>query len=86
MVTNFPVSSSHLSADAIVAEVLPHFGLDIHSKCEFFSGGFNHTYRVRTEDGITYNDYIKLKMIICDLIQIRKLLWKPTPSLQQKNI
>lgn len=49
----FPVTSSHLSPDAIAAEILPKFGLGDHSQCKFYSGGFNHIYRVTTEDGIT---------------------------------
>ncbi len=47
----FPVSSSHLSPEAIALEVLPHYGLGQRSKCEYYSGGFNHTYRVTAEDG-----------------------------------
>ena len=35
-------------------EVLPGFGIVGGCECQFYSGGFNHTYRVRTEDGITY--------------------------------
>ncbi|MDO9084733.1 MAG: phosphotransferase [Anaerolineaceae bacterium] len=50
----FAVSSSHLSCEAIASEVLPHYGLNQHAKCEFYSGGFNHTYRVTMEDGSVY--------------------------------
>ena len=50
----FPVSSTHLSPEAIALEVLPEFGLGTHAKCEYYSGGFNHTYRVTAEDGTVY--------------------------------
>jgi Ser/Thr protein kinase RdoA (MazF antagonist) len=50
----FLVSSSHLSPEAIAFEVLPHYGLGQRSKCEYYSGGFNHTYRVTAEDGTIY--------------------------------
>ncbi len=50
----FPVTSSLLSPQAIATEVLPQFGLSKNTKCEFFSGGFNHTYRITTECGVTY--------------------------------
>lgn len=50
----FPVSSSQLSTEAIVSDVLPHYGFGEKSICEFFSGGFNHTYRITNEDGVFY--------------------------------
>ena len=50
----FPVSSAHLSPEAIALEVLPQYGLGEYAKCEFYSGGFNHTYRVTAEDGTVY--------------------------------
>lgn len=50
----YPVSSSHLSPEAVVSDVLPLYGLGEHSICEFYSGGFNHTYRVTAEDGTVY--------------------------------
>ncbi len=50
----FPISSSHLSPEAIASEVLPQYGLGTHAKCEYYSGGFNHTYRVTAEDGTVY--------------------------------
>lgn len=50
----FPVSSSHLSPAAIASEVLPQYGLGEITKCEYYSGGFNHTYRVTTADGTVY--------------------------------
>jgi Ser/Thr protein kinase RdoA (MazF antagonist) len=34
--------------------VLPGFGVDAVSECRYFSGGFNHTYRVSTTKGSTY--------------------------------
>ncbi len=50
----FPDSSSHLSPEAIASEVLPQYGLGQHAKCEYFSGGFKHTYRITSEDGIAF--------------------------------
>jgi len=47
----FPVISSTLLPQAISESVLPQFGLGRNSTCEFYSGGFNHTYRVTTDDG-----------------------------------
>lgn len=50
----FPVIASILSPDALVREVLPAFALDDVCECKFYSGGFNHTYRIKTGDGCTY--------------------------------
>ncbi len=51
---NFPVISSILSPAALINEVLPGFGVEAVCECKFYSGGFNHTYRIKTEDGRTY--------------------------------
>ncbi len=53
----FPVRSSLLSSKSISTEVLPQFGLSSGSKCEYFSGGFSHTYRITTKAGEIY--YLK---------------------------
>ena len=50
----FPISSAHLSPEAISSEILPQYGLGDHAKCEYYSGGFNHTYRVTEEKGTVY--------------------------------
>jgi len=34
--------------------VLPGFAVGEVSECRFYSGGFNHTYQVKTGDGRTY--------------------------------
>jgi Ser/Thr protein kinase RdoA (MazF antagonist) len=49
-----PVIASILSPEALIGEVLPGFGVGEVSECRFYSGGFNHTYRVKTADGCTY--------------------------------
>lgn len=53
----FPVKSSLLLSQSISTEVLPKFGLKPNSKCEYFTGGFSHTYRVTTDEGVIY--YLK---------------------------
>ncbi|MBE0688286.1 MAG: phosphotransferase [Anaerolineaceae bacterium] len=50
----FPVKSSLLLSQTISTEVLPQFGLGANSKCEYFTGGFSHTYRVTSEKGVVY--------------------------------
>ena len=50
----FPVIESTLSSQALIKDVLPNFGLDSVSKCQFYTGGFNDTYRVKTTNGRTY--------------------------------
>lgn len=50
----FPVIASILSPDALMSEVLPGFAVGGAGECRFYSGGFNHTYRIKTEDGRTY--------------------------------
>jgi Ser/Thr protein kinase RdoA (MazF antagonist) len=54
MEKTFPVTVSILSPQALSAEVLPGFGIGLVGECQFYSGGFNHTYRVRAIDGRTY--------------------------------
>jgi Ser/Thr protein kinase RdoA (MazF antagonist) len=44
MITPFPT----------IAYILPGLGVGPVIDCKFFSGGFNHTYRVKTDDGSTY--------------------------------
>jgi Ser/Thr protein kinase RdoA (MazF antagonist) len=51
---SFPVQSSILSTESLMRDVLPGFGLGQISECKFFSGGFNHTYRIKTGAGRTY--------------------------------
>lgn len=50
----FSVCSSVLSPQALAEEILPGFGVGPVHECQFYSGGFNHTYRVKTVDGSTY--------------------------------
>lgn len=50
----FPVTYSILSTAALTAEVLPGFGIGEIAACQFFTGGFNDTYQVRTCQGLTY--------------------------------
>jgi Ser/Thr protein kinase RdoA (MazF antagonist) len=50
----FPVIASTLSPEALIRDILPGFGIGLVAECRFFSGGFNHTYRVKTNAGSTY--------------------------------
>jgi Ser/Thr protein kinase RdoA (MazF antagonist) len=50
----FPAIESILSPLALVNDVLPGFSIGPVAGCSFFSGGFNHTYQVKTLDGCTY--------------------------------
>jgi Ser/Thr protein kinase RdoA (MazF antagonist) len=54
MPSTFPVIASTLSPQVLVEDILPGFGVGTVSECKFFSGGFNHTYRIRNVDGNTY--------------------------------
>jgi len=54
MMTIFPVISSILDPAALASEILPGFGVDGISECAFYSGGFNHTYQVKTRAGSTF--------------------------------
>src|SRR4030042_1415668 len=54
MKTSFPVIASTLSPKALIRDILPDFGVGSVIECKFYSGGFNHTYRVKTVDGSTY--------------------------------
>jgi Ser/Thr protein kinase RdoA (MazF antagonist) len=54
MMTIFPVIASILSPDALISDILPGFGIGSVVECKFFSGGFNHTYRVKTGAGSIY--------------------------------
>jgi Ser/Thr protein kinase RdoA (MazF antagonist) len=54
MVSPFPAIASILSPEALIRDVLPGFRVGSVTECKFFSGGFNHTYRVKTVDGNTY--------------------------------
>ena len=82
----FPVRSSLLSAEAISTEVLPQFGLSPDSKCEYFSGGFSHTYRITTPSGTIY--YLKsyrknwrtLEDVKCEMDALNYLKEKGFPA------
>ena len=52
--TTFPTIYTTLSPDALSTEVLPRFGVAEISECVFFTGGFNDTYRIKTEDRRTF--------------------------------
>jgi len=54
MSNSFPAIASILSPAALMNDVLPGFALGEVGECKLYSGGFNHTYRVRTTDGRTY--------------------------------
>ncbi|TFH09723.1 MAG: hypothetical protein E4H08_05190 [Candidatus Atribacteria bacterium] len=48
---SFPAISSILSPQALAHDIVPEFGLGTVTDCRFFSGGFNHTYRLTASDG-----------------------------------
>ena len=50
----FPVIASILCPQALRDEVLPGFGIGEIVACEFYSGGFNHTYQVKAGDRSVY--------------------------------
>jgi Ser/Thr protein kinase RdoA (MazF antagonist) len=54
MITTVPVIASTLSPEALIKDFLPDFGIGPIIECKFYSGGFNHTYRVKAIDGSTY--------------------------------
>jgi Ser/Thr protein kinase RdoA (MazF antagonist) len=58
MAENFPVIHSILSTAALTRDVLPDFNIGEIAACQFFTGGFNDTYRVKTVQGSTY--YLRL--------------------------
>jgi Ser/Thr protein kinase RdoA (MazF antagonist) len=51
---SFPVIASILSPEALIKDVLPGFGINAVSECKFYSAGFNHTYRIKTREGVLY--------------------------------
>jgi Ser/Thr protein kinase RdoA (MazF antagonist) len=54
MTATFPIIASTLSPQALIDQILPGFGVGAIQECKFFSGGFNHTYRIKTIEGSTY--------------------------------
>jgi Ser/Thr protein kinase RdoA (MazF antagonist) len=54
MTTPFPAIASILSPEALITDILPGFGISDGSDCQFYSGGFNHTYRIHTTSGNNY--------------------------------
>jgi Ser/Thr protein kinase RdoA (MazF antagonist) len=54
MTAPFPVIASTLSPQALISEILPGFGVGAVQECKFYSGGFNHTYRIKTIAGSTF--------------------------------
>ena len=54
MTATYPVIASILSPQALANDLLPDFGIGPVTECKFYSGGFNHTYRIKTRDDRTY--------------------------------
>lgn len=54
MSDTFPVIASILSPEALINDILPGFAVGEVTECRFYSGGFNHTYQVKTRDARTY--------------------------------
>ncbi|MEW5873383.1 MAG: hypothetical protein AB1894_29250 [Chloroflexota bacterium] len=66
----YPVTYSTLSVEALVREVLPDFGVGEMAACQFFSGGFNDTYRVKTVQGAVY------------YLRVYRSCWRSLPDIQ----
>ena len=54
----FPATYSILSAEALTTQILPDFDIGEIAACQFFSGGFNDTYRIQTTRGVIY--YVRI--------------------------
>jgi Ser/Thr protein kinase RdoA (MazF antagonist) len=54
MNASFPVIASTLLPQALADDILPGFGVGPVVECKFYSGGFNHTYRIKTGEDRTY--------------------------------
>jgi Ser/Thr protein kinase RdoA (MazF antagonist) len=86
MPTSFPVIASTLSPQALVDEILPGFGIGAVQECKFFSGGFNHTYRIKAVNGSTF--YLRayrlqwrtLEDILYELDVLNHLMHKGFPA------
>lgn len=70
MATIFPVTYSLLSAKALTQDVLPGFDIGEIAACQFFTGGFNDTYRVKTRQGATY------------YLRVYRQSWRTLPDIQ----
>jgi Ser/Thr protein kinase RdoA (MazF antagonist) len=70
MHNTFPTIASILAPGALMSEVLPGFAVGEVSECRLYSGGFNHTYRVRTGDGRTY------------YLRAYRILWRTLADIQ----
>jgi Ser/Thr protein kinase RdoA (MazF antagonist) len=88
MTTTFPAIASILSPQALAEDILPDFGIGVVSECKFFSGGFNHTYRIKTEDGCYYylrayrNQWRRLADIQYELDVLNYLKNRGYPAIQ----
>ena len=69
MNTTFPVTYSILSPAALITDVLPDFNIGEVAACQFFTGGFNDTYRIRTARGDTY------------YMRVYRTLWRTLPDI-----
>jgi Ser/Thr protein kinase RdoA (MazF antagonist) len=70
MKSRFPTISSILAPAALIKDVLPGFGIGSVTDCKFYSGGFNHTYRIIAVDGCTY------------YLRAYRLQWRTLPDIQ----
>ena len=68
--------------------VLPGFSVGEVCECKFYSGGFNHTYQIKTVDGNTYylrayrNQWRSYEDIQCELDVLNHLKQKGYPAAQ----
>lgn len=92
MKTLFPATYSILSPAALVSDVLPHFGSPDYSigeiaACQFYTGGFNDTYRIKTVAGVIYYMRIyrvpwrTLPDILCELDALNHLHRRGFPAI-----
>lgn len=49
-----PAIASILSSEALTSDILPGFSVGEVVECRFYSGGFNHTYQIKTGDARIY--------------------------------
>jgi Ser/Thr protein kinase RdoA (MazF antagonist) len=70
MTAPFPSIHSVLSPQALAAEILPGFKIGEVTACNFFSGGFNDTYQVKTAAGTRY------------YLRAYRIPWRTLPDIQ----
>jgi Ser/Thr protein kinase RdoA (MazF antagonist) len=62
------VTYSTLSTDSLITEVLSDYDIDDILACQFFTGGFNDTYQVKSFQGSTY------------YLRVYRFFWRSLPD------